>query len=100
MIFELLKERRRRRLRARPIPKKWLTLIKRHVVFFHRLSASDRAELLGIQVFCRKTFRGMWRFLTAEVQDLSYAHGLHCCIVHGIFSGSAHDFVYPLIYTA
>src|SRR5438874_9098879 len=52
MIFELLKQRRRRRLRARPFPKEWLTLIQRHVVFFHKLSATDRAELLGhIQVF-------------------------------------------------
>ena len=52
MIFELLKQRGRRRLRARPFPKEWLTLIQRHVVFFHKLSATDRAELLGhIQVF-------------------------------------------------
>jgi MtfA peptidase len=52
MIFELLKQRRRRRLRARPFPKKWLALIQRHVVFFPKLSAMDRAELLGhVQVF-------------------------------------------------
>src|SRR2546429_8219834 len=64
MIFELLKERRRRRLRSRPFPKKWLTLIQRHVVFFHRLSASDRAELLGhIQVFlAEKRFEGCGGF--------------------------------------
>src|SRR5205823_8408400 len=71
MIFELLKERRRRRLRARPFPKKWLTLIQRHVVFFHRLSASDRAELLGhVQVFlAEKRFEGCGGFaITDEVR--------------------------------
>src|SRR5438128_6494961 len=60
MIFELLKQRGRRRLRARPFPNEWLTLIERHVVFFHKLSATDRAELLGhIQVFlAEKRFEG------------------------------------------
>jgi MtfA peptidase len=60
MIFEFLKQRRRRRLRARPFPKEWLALIQRHVVFFPKLSASDRAELLGhIQVFLgEKRFEG------------------------------------------
>ena len=46
MILTLLKQRRRRRLQARPFPKKWLTLIQHHVVFFHRLSASDRARVV------------------------------------------------------
>src|SRR5256886_7888512 len=60
MIFEFLKQHRRRRLRARPFPKEWLVLIQRHVVFFHKLSASDRAELLGhVQVFlAEKRFEG------------------------------------------
>src|SRR5437879_13650257 len=60
MIFEFLKQRRRRRLRARPFPKEWLRLIQRHVIFFQKLSASDRAELLGhIQVFlAEKRFEG------------------------------------------
>src|SRR5213080_4400650 len=60
MIFEFLKQWRRRRLRARPFSKEWLALIRRHVVFFPRLSASDRAELLGhIQVFlAEKNFEG------------------------------------------
>src|SRR5438270_13101786 len=71
MVFELLKQQRRRRLRARPFPKDWLTLIQRHVVFFHRLSASDRAELLGhIQIFLADTrFEGCGGFaITDEVR--------------------------------
>src|SRR5438093_582358 len=60
MILEWLKQQRRRRLRSRPFRKEWLTLIQRHVVFFHKLSAGDRAELLGhIQVFlAEKRFEG------------------------------------------
>src|SRR5881227_4398239 len=60
MILEWLKQQRRRRLRARPFRKEWLTLIQRHVVFFHKLSAGDRAELLGhVQVFlAEKRFEG------------------------------------------
>src|SRR5213594_2608021 len=60
MIFEFLKQWRRRRLRARPFPNEWLKLIQRHVVFFPKLSAMDRAELLGhVQVFlAEKRFEG------------------------------------------
>src|SRR2546423_8094547 len=68
MIFTLLRQRRRHRLRARRFPEKWLSLIQRHVVFFHRLSASDRAELLGhIQVFlAEKRFEGCGGFAITE----------------------------------
>src|SRR6267154_2428485 len=71
MILTLLRQRRRHRLRARRFPEKWLSLIQRHLVFFHRLSASDRAELLGhIQVFlAEKRFEGCGGFaITDEVR--------------------------------
>lgn len=60
MIFGSLKQRRRRRLRTQPFPKDWLRTIDRHVPFFPRLSAEDRAELLShIQVFlAEKRFEG------------------------------------------
>src|SRR5881628_902637 len=81
MIFELLKERRRRRLRARPFPKEWLKLIQRHVVFFHRLSASDRAELLGhIQVFlAEKRFEGCGGF--AITDDVRVTIAAQACLL-------------------
>src|SRR2546421_4803168 len=68
MILEWLKQQRRRRLRARPFPKEWLALVQRHVVFFHKLSGSDRFELLGhIQVFlAEKRFEGCGGF---EIKD-------------------------------
>jgi Mlc titration factor MtfA (ptsG expression regulator) len=60
MIFGLLKQRRRRRMRTQPFPKDWLQTIERNVPFFRRLSATDQAELLGhIQVFlAEKRFEG------------------------------------------
>jgi MtfA peptidase len=60
VILGFLKERRRQKLRARPFRKEWLSIIERDVPFFHRLSANDKAELLGhIQVFLdEKRFEG------------------------------------------
>src|SRR6202022_604718 len=47
-------------LRSEPFPEDWLAIIEHHVLFFGRLSANDRAELLGhIQVFlAEKRFEG------------------------------------------
>ena len=60
MIFGLLKQRRRRWLRAQPFPKESLRIIELNIPFFQRLSAADQAELLGhIQVFlAEKRFEG------------------------------------------
>ncbi len=60
MIFGLLKQHRRRRLRAQPFPKEWLRTIERNAPFFRRLSVNDQTELLGhIQVFlAEKRFEG------------------------------------------
>ncbi|MEY2438641.1 MAG: MtfA peptidase [Verrucomicrobiota bacterium] len=59
-MFWLLKQRRRRRLRAEPFPKSWNQIIERNVPIFRRLSSDDKAELLGhIQVFlAEKRFEG------------------------------------------
>jgi Mlc titration factor MtfA (ptsG expression regulator) len=103
MIFELLKERRRRRLRARPFPKKWLTLIQRHVVFFHRLSASDRAELLGhIQVFlAEKRFEGCGGFAITDEVRVTIAAQACLLLLHrstDYFPDLLTILVYPLSY--
>ena len=60
MIFGFLKERQRKRLRARPFPNEWLKIVKRNVAFFVRLSATDQTELLDhTQVFlAEKRFEG------------------------------------------
>jgi Mlc titration factor MtfA (ptsG expression regulator) len=71
VIFGFLKRRRLRRIRTQPFPVDWLKTIERNVRFFRRLSAADRAELLGhIQVFlAEKRFEGCGGFeLTDEVR--------------------------------
>jgi len=103
MIFELLKQRRRRRLRARPFPKQWLTLIQRHVVFFHRLSAGDRAELLGrVQVFlAEKRFEGCGGFAITDEVRVTIAAQACLLLLHretDYFPGLLTILVYPLSY--
>jgi hypothetical protein len=103
MVFELLKQRRRRGLRARLFPKKWLTLIQRHVVFFHRLSASDRAELLGhIQVFlAEKRFEGCGGFAISDEVRVMIAAQACLLLLHrttDYFPDLLTILVYPLTY--
>src|SRR5246500_6073682 len=104
MIFELLKERRRRRLRARPFPKKWLTPIQRHCVFFQRLSGSDRAELLGhIQVFlAEKRFEGCGGLAITDEVRVTIAAQACLLLLHrrtDYFPNLLTILVYPLTYT-
>jgi len=85
MILEFLKQQRRRRLRARQFPQEWLKLIQRHVVFFHKLTVGDRAELLGhIQVFlAEKRFEGCGGFeITDEVRETDYFPHLLTILVY------------------
>ena len=60
MAFGLLTNRRRDKLRAKPLDSAWLDLIERNFAVFSRLSGADRAELVGhIQVFlAEKHFEG------------------------------------------
>jgi Mlc titration factor MtfA (ptsG expression regulator) len=60
VTFGFLKERQRKRLKARPFPNEWLKIIKSRVAFFVRLPATDQDELLDhIQVFlAEKRFEG------------------------------------------
>ena len=104
MIFALLKEQRRQRLRARPFPKKWLTLIERHVAFFHRLSGSDRAELVGhIQVFLgEKRFEGCGGFEITDAVRVTVAAQACLLLLHrktDYFPQLLTILVYPLTYT-
>src|SRR5437588_3366932 len=60
MIFGFLKERRRQKLRNRPIPSEWRGILKRNVRVFARLPPEDQTELLGhVHVFlAEKHFEG------------------------------------------
>ena len=59
-MLGFLKDRQRKRLKARPFPNEWVKIIKRNVAFFVRLSGNDQAELLeNIQVLlAEKNFEG------------------------------------------
>jgi MtfA peptidase len=59
-MLGFLKDRQRKRLKARPFPDEWLKIIKRNVAFFVRLPKTDKTELLQqIQVFlAEKNFEG------------------------------------------
>jgi Mlc titration factor MtfA (ptsG expression regulator) len=105
VIFESIKERRRRRLRAQPFPQEWLATIKRHVLFFRRLSPNDQAELLGhIQVFlAEKRFEGCGGLeLTDEIR-LSIATQACLLLLHRATDYFPHlltILVYPSTYLA
>src|SRR5438874_4659077 len=60
MVFGFSKERRRQKLRNRPIPNEWRAILKRNVPVFGRLPLEDQAELLGhVQIFlAEKNFEG------------------------------------------
>ena len=103
MILTLLRQRRRRWLRTRPFPEKWLTLIQRHVAFFRRLSASDRTELLGhIQVFlAEKRFEGCGGFAITDEVRMTIAAQACLLLLHrrtDYFPGLLTILVYPLTY--
>ena len=59
-MLRFFKERRRRKLRQRPVPEEWRAIISRNLPFFNRLSAADRQEFLGhLQIFLdEKRFEG------------------------------------------
>src|SRR5215470_5246589 len=103
MIFEWLKQQRRRRLRGRPFPKEWLTLVQRHVVFFRKLNTGDRAELLGhVQVFlAEKRFEGCGGFVITDEVRVTIAAQACLLLLHrntDYFPGLLTILVYPLSY--
>jgi MtfA peptidase len=60
MVFGFLKRRRRRNLRAKPVPPAWTLILTRNLPVFRRLPAEDQAELLKhVQIFlAEKRFEG------------------------------------------
>ena len=69
-MLGFLKDRHRKRLRARPFPNEWLKIIKRNVAFFDRLPANDQHELVDhIQVFlAEKNFEVVKLDITDEIR--------------------------------
>jgi Mlc titration factor MtfA (ptsG expression regulator) len=77
MILGSFKRWRRRRVRSRPFPAAWKSIIARNVPVFRRLSAKDQAELCEhIQVFlAEKYFEGCGGLeITDEIRVTIAAH--------------------------
>jgi MtfA peptidase len=105
MIFGLLKQHRRRWLRARPFPKDWLRTIERNVPCFRRLSVNDQTELLGhIQVFlAEKRFEGCDGLEITDEVRITIAAQACLLLLHrktDYFPRLLTILVYPSIYVA
>src|SRR5256884_2388634 len=103
MIFGLLKQGRRRRLRTQPFPRHWAATIQRSVLFFRRLSTSDQAELLGhIQVFlAEKRFEGCGGLAITDEIRMTIAAQACLLLLHretDYFPGLLTILVYPSAY--
>lgn len=71
MVLDLFKSRRRARLRSKPVPPHWRTILEHNLPIFGRLSLADQTELLGhTQVFlAEKHFEGAGGLeLTEEIR--------------------------------
>jgi Mlc titration factor MtfA (ptsG expression regulator) len=103
MIFGLLKQHRRRRLRGQPFPKDWLRTIERNAPFFRRLSVNDQTELLGhIQVFlAEKRFEGCGGLELSDEICVTIAAQACLLLLHretDYFPGLLTILVYPSAY--
>lgn len=67
-MFGILRERRRRSLRAQPVPAPWRDLLEKRFTLFRRLSDEDRDELLGhVHVMlAEKRFEGCGGLLLSD----------------------------------
>ena len=99
------RESRRRRLRRRPFPPEWLSIVERNVPLYRRLPPEDREELLGhVQVFlAEKYFEGAGGLeITDEIRVTIAAHAC-VLLLHratGYYPGLVSIIVYPVAYVA
>jgi len=105
MIFGLLTNRRRQRLRARPLPAEWRRIVEEEVPFFQRLSPDDQTELLGhMQIFLvEKRFEGCDGLELTEEINLSIAAQACLLLLHrktDYFPRLLTILVYPSTYLA
>jgi Mlc titration factor MtfA (ptsG expression regulator) len=84
MIFGFLKNRRRRRLRARPFPGAWGEILARNAPFAARLAEPARARLEGdVQVFAaEKTFLGAGGVEITDEHRVTIAAAAARLVVH------------------
>jgi len=101
MIFGFLKERRREKLRAQPVPPAWRSILLRNLPVFQRLPSQDQIELLAhVQVFlAEKRFEGCGGLeLTDEIR-LTIAAQACLLLLHRVtdyYPRSGHDSCLPI----
>jgi Mlc titration factor MtfA (ptsG expression regulator) len=100
-----LKERRRRRLRERPFPEEWETILQRTFPRYARLGADDRTELRGdIQVFlAEKRFEGAGGLEITDEIRVTVAAQACLLLLHrqtDVYPGLYSIIVYPHEYVA
>jgi Mlc titration factor MtfA (ptsG expression regulator) len=105
MILGFLKERRRQKLRNRPIPSEWRAILKRNVPVFARLPPDDQTELLGhVHVFlAEKHFEGCGGLEMTEEIRVTIAAQACLLLLHrktDYFSRLITILVYPSGYQA
>ena len=105
MAFDLFKSRRRERLRAQPAPAAWRAILERNLAIFSRLSADDRAELLGhTQVFlAEKHFEGCGGLELTDEMRVTIAGQACLLLLHrdtDYYPELTSVLVYPSGYTA
>lgn len=104
-MFGFFRNRRRRRLRATPLPKAWWAIIDRNVPLVRRLSEADREQLGGIvQVLLyEKTFEGCAGLeITNEIRLTIAAQAAILLLnrEHGYYRTLRTILVYPSAYIA
>jgi Mlc titration factor MtfA (ptsG expression regulator) len=100
-----LKTKRRNRIRSRPYPEAWLTILKNNVPYFNRLSPAERRELQGdSQVFiAEKNFEGCGGLQMTD--EIKVTIAAYACILllhrrHDYYPRLQSILVYPDAYTA
>jgi hypothetical protein len=100
-----LKAKRRTKLRQRPFPDEWKTILERDVPLYRRLPQADRDELHGhIHVFlAEKRFEGTAGFTVTDEVRLAIAAQACILLLHretGYFTTLSSIIVYPAEYVA
>lgn len=101
----LITEMRRKRLKSRPFPTAWLSVMERHVSLYRRLPAADRQELEGhLQVFlAEKSFEGKGGMAITDQVRVTVAAQACILLLHrrtDYFPGLSSVIVYPGEYLA
>ncbi len=105
MVFGLLTQRRRERLRSEPVPAAWRAIVERNLPIFRRLPAEDQRELLGhVQVFLvEKKFEGCGGLALTDEIRVTIAAQACLLLLHretDYYPDLVTILVYPTGYTA